>query len=67
MTEPKEGTRGGKSGSKTEVEFSVCRRQPAYGSICRWIAGSWSVFIITAAILLVLNLHAGDIRPNRRR
>ena len=31
------------------------------------IAGSWLVFIITAAILLALNLHAGDIRPSGRR
>ena len=31
------------------------------------IAGSWLVFIIAAAILLALNLHAGDIRPSGRR
>ena len=31
------------------------------------ISGSWMVFIIAAAILLGLNLHAGDIRPRKRR
>lgn len=29
-------------------------------------AGSWLVFGVTAAILLALNLHAGDIRGKRR-
>jgi hypothetical protein len=32
-----------------------------------WLAQSWSVFVIAAMILLILNLHAGDIRPGKRR
>ena len=31
------------------------------------IGGSWLVFFIAAGILLALNLHAGDIRPSKRR
>jgi len=32
--------------------------------IAGWAFGSWSVFLIAIAILLVCSMHSGDIRPN---
>ena len=35
-------------------------------AVVGFLAQSWWVFMVTAAILLVVNLNAGDIRPRRR-
>lgn len=32
-----------------------------------WLTQSWSVFALTMAILVVLNIAAGEIRLTRRR
>jgi hypothetical protein len=29
-------------------------------------AGSWTVFLITTGLLLLLGMHAGNLRPNAR-
>lgn len=31
-----------------------------------WLAQSWTVFFLALAILLVLNMYQGQIRPQRR-
>jgi hypothetical protein len=41
------------------------------GSLCLaalagCLTGSWSVFLVTGFILLVLNVLGGDIRPGKR-
>jgi hypothetical protein len=32
-----------------------------------WLFGSWSLFLLTATVLIAMGLHAGDIRMDRRR
>lgn len=47
-----------------QANFAGCLLIAAFAG---GLTGSWWVFIITAAILLALNLHSGDIRLGKRR
>ena len=62
-----EGTEEAIVGAREKLNEAYVIGSLLLAAIAGWISGSWLVFIIAAVILLALNLHAGDIRPSKRR
>ena len=56
-------------GARQKLNTAAIQGAFIVAGIAGWAFGSWSVFAIAIAILLVCAMHSGDIRPsagNRR-
>lgn len=54
-------------GAREKLNQAYVAGSLVFAAIAGAMAGSWLVFIITAAILVSMHMASGDIRPSRRR
>jgi hypothetical protein len=53
-------------GARTTLNGIYMSGALAVAAVLGWATGSWGVFIISLAVLIGANVHAGRIRPGRR-
>jgi hypothetical protein len=53
-------------GARTSLNGIYLSGALALAALLGWATGSWGVFIISVAVLIGANVHAGRIRPRRR-
>jgi hypothetical protein len=53
--------------ARTKLNVATINGAILVAGLAGWALGSWPVFLLGSAALITLGLHAGDIRPGRRR
>jgi hypothetical protein len=54
-------------GARTKLNSAYVTGSLLVAAFVGAIAGSWTVFFISAAVLIAVSIGAGDIRTGRRR
>ena len=53
-------------GARTTLNGIYLSGTLVFAAVLGWATGSWGVFVISLAVLIGANVHAGRIRPSRR-
>jgi hypothetical protein len=53
--------------ARTKLNAAAINGALLIAALVGWLFGSWSVFLLTAGVLIAMGLHAGDIRPGQKR
>jgi hypothetical protein len=53
--------------ARTKLNVAAINGAILVAALVGWVFHSWPVFLLTAIAMIALGLHAGHIRPGRRR